>query len=372
MDEVDASFRNAGRSLGAVILRLKPVVQYVFCLLRITYEFYDCVSDGMNVYQYSRGDSLDVSSRNESVYRAFFFSLIVSVVCALISSVGYILIIVGLSKSFRSHRTEKHNTTKLGQLIVFVCLFCQVCFEDSIQSIVLYYYIVRCSVVYSFWKVSLFVCITLSLFVAGYTFFKGAYVWFRKRDSLPRKYPSCFSPCYDSEPSLDCCVALCIFGTTLALGLFALNITTLADIIQHSEVDVPHVLAVNERGQMQSVEISTVKDLVKSNRTLVKEIPCNPQSKGGSSHFLGDQESFNCSSVVFTLIFTKESKKLEYRVNYCYNKGQICYPVRNTNITVKFSHDLCSGKSPIHGFVGISKQFNKTTPTTLNTTRLGS
>ena len=330
--EESRGFQRAGHTVGIVVVCLKPVAQYAFYFLMIAYECYDCVSDGMNVYQYSEG-----------AYRAFFFSLVVSVLCALSACFGYILLIIGLSKTLHDHRTEKNNTTKLGKLIVFISLFCEVCLEESIQSIVLYYFVIRCSVLFSFWKISMFVCIALSLFLAGHTFFKGAYVWFKKRDSLSRKYPSCLSPCYNAEPSHILCIPLCIFGTILALGLFALNVTTLVNIIKHSEVDVPHVVLVNRHSPIPAVNIIPVKDLVKSNGTLVKRLPCSMQSKGVLlSHFHGDPKSFNCSSAIIEISLAKKTKKLEYMLQYCYNQNHTCNSINATNITLALSHDLCS------------------------------
>lgn len=350
---MEVGFRRAGRVLGTAIVRLKPVAQYIFYFLMIAYECYDCVSDGMNVYQYSQGESLDISLRDEAAYSVFFFSLVVSVICALAGCFGYILLILGLSKTLHNHQTEKNNTTKLGKLIIFVSLFFQVCFEESIQSIVLYYYVVRCSVLFSFWKISLFVCIALSLFFAGFTFFKGAYVWFKKRDSLSRKYPSCLSPCYNAEPSPFLCIALCIFGTILALGLFVLNITTLVNIIRRSEVDVPHVVLLNRHSPLPAVNILPVKDLVKSNGTFVKILPCSMQNTGVlPSHFHGEPESFNCSSAIFTIILAKKTKKMKYTLQYCYNQNRICNAINATNITLALSHDLCSEGSIVLVFLG--------------------
>lgn len=364
MVEMEVTFRNAGRRFGVVYVRLKTAVQYAFYFVMIAYECYDCVSDGMNVYQYSKGDSLDVSSRNESVYRVFFFSLIVSVLCAVSSSIGYFLMIIGLSKTLHRHQEVKNNTTKLGAFIVFITLFCEVCFEESIQSIIMYYYIVRCSVVYDFWKVSLFVCITLSLLYAGYTFFKGSYVWFKESDSLPRNYPSCLVPCYGSKPSFIGFMAVCVFGTILALGLFALNISSLVNIIKYSEVEVPHLVAVNNGGLPQSVKISPVKDLVKS-ETLVKKLACMKSSTGQPSHFLGEQASFNCSSAFFTLTLAKSTKKIKYRVHYCYDNDLHCNAIKLTNITIAFTHDLCSPDSPVFTFVSDPLGSTRTTSSTL-------
>ncbi|CAB3996564.1 Hypothetical predicted protein [Paramuricea clavata] len=358
---IETRFREAGRGCGALYVRLKPIFEYVVDLLMIAYQCYDCVSDGINVHAYYEGDSLDVSSRDDRVYRAFLFSLLVSCVCALASIVGYILLVIGLSKKLYKHQEDKNNTYKLGRLIVFISLICQVSFEETIQCVVMYYYIVRCSVIFSFWKTSLFVCTTLSLVISCYTFFKAAYLWFKKQDSLPRKYPSCLAPCYNLEVSHVGCVILCVFASLLTLALFSLNIVTLVDIIKYSEVDVPHVFAKNRFGNYAPVKITQVKKLVKSHsQNIIEKIPC-ANSNFEASHFLGDHSSLNCTTAVFTLNFAKHTKKLNYKLQYCYKADNSCVEVKATNITLDYTHDLCSPLAPAFDYLGDPRQIVKTT-----------
>ena len=363
MAEVETSFRDGGRSCGALYVCLKPVFEYVFYFLMIVYQCYDVVSDGMNVREYYSGSSLDVSNVDDHVYGAFLFSLVVSCLCACGSLIGYGLLIVGLSKKIYRRQEDRNNIYKLGRCIVFVSLFFQVSFEETIQAVVMYYYIIRCSVIFSFWKTSLFVCTTLSLIISGYTFCKGAYLWSKKQDALGRKYPSCLAPCYNLQVSHIGCVALCIFASLLSLGLFILNIVTLSDIIKYSEVDVPHVFAQNKFQDHVPVKITQVKRLVEqSDRNVVERIPCSRRSGGGGSHFLGEHSSLNCTTAEFTLVFAKSTKKLKYKLNYC--KNTKCVSVKKTNITLEYSHDLCSPLSPIFGFLGDPSQVVKTTSTT--------
>lgn len=372
MVEFEASFRDAGRSCGSLYVRLKPVFEYVFYLVMIGYQCYDCISDGINVRDYYLGNSLDVSSRDDRVYHAFLFSLLISCICALASIIGYGLLVIGLSKKLLKHQTDRNNTYKLGRLIVFVSLFCQVSFEETIQCFVMYYYIVRCSVIFSFWKISLFVCTTLSLIVAGFTFFKAAYIWFKKQDSLPRKYPSCLAPCYNLKVSHIGCVALCLFGSLLTLGLFVLNIVTLTDIIKHSIVDVPHVFAENKG--YPPVKITPVKKLVKSSdRNIIEKIPCTMNLDSEASHFLRDPLSINCTTAIFTMYFkaAAPTKRLGYELQYCY-KNSGCQVIRASNITMRYTHDLCSPLSPFMEYLGGPKKVVKTTSATklTNTTQL--
>ena len=365
MAEFEANFRDAGRDCGTLYVRLKPVFEYVFYFVMIAYQCYDCISDGMNVHDYYLGNSLDVSSRDDRVYHAFLFSLLVSCICALTSIIGYGLLVIGLSKKLLKHQRDRNNTYKLGRLIVFVSLFCQVSFEETIQCFVMYYYIVRCSVIFSFWKLSLFVCTTLSLVVAGITFFKAAYIWFKKQDSLPRKYPSCLASCYNLKVSHIGCVALCIFASLLTLGLFVLNIVTLADIIKYSTVDIPHVFAKNKLESCTPVKITPVKNLVKaSDQSVIEKIMC-ANLDSGASHFLKDPLSINCTTAVFTMHLKTEppTKKLGYELQYCY-KHSGCQVVKESNITVEYSHDLCSPLSPFMEYLGGPRKVVKTTSTT--------
>ena len=361
MADFETRFRETGRCCGALYVRLKPVFAYVFYFLMIAYQCYDCVSDGMNVHGYYSGDSLDVSIYDKRVYRAFLASLVASCIFALSSIIGYGLLVIGLSKKMYKRQENKNNTYKLGRLIVFISLFCQVSFEETIQSVVMYYYIVRCSVVFSFWKTSLFVCTTLGLVISGYTFFKAAYLWFKKQDSLPRKYPSCLAPCYNLAVSHIGCVALCMFASLLTLALFVLNIVTLSDIIKYSEVDIPHVFAQNRFGNHAPIEITQLRKVVKSHdQNIVKKISC-ASSEFQASHFLGDHSSLNCTTAVFTLYFAKTTKKLGYKLHYCYKTDDKCVAVRATNITLAYSHDLCSSLDPVFDYLGDPKEVVKTT-----------
>jgi hypothetical protein len=365
MSEVEARFRDAGRSCGSLCVRLKPIFEYVFYFLMIAYQCYDCISDGMNVHDYYTGDSLDVSNYEERVYHAFLFSLLVSCICAVASLIGYFLLIIGLSRKIYKHQEDKNNMYKLGRLIVFISLLCQVGFEETIQCVVMYYYIIRCSVVFSFWKTSLFVCTTLSLVISCYTFSKAAYLWFKKQNALPRKYPSCLAPCYNLTVSHVGCVALCLFASLLTLGLFALNIVTLTDIIKYSEVDVPHVFAQNQFGNHAPIKITLVKNLVKSHsQSIIHEIPCTT-SNSQTRHFLGDQQSLNCTTAVFTLYFAKPTKRLKYKLHYCYKTEDDCMSIRATNITLVYSHDLCSPLDPLLDYLGDPKKVVKTTSATV-------
>ena len=365
MAELETTIHDVGRCYGRMYVRLRPGFEYLFYLAMIAYQCYDCISDGMNVHYYYLGKSLDVSSSDDRVYRAFLFSLLVSCVCALASIIGYGFLIVGLSKRLWKHQRDRNNTYKLGRLIVFVSLFCQVSFEETIQCIVMYYYIVRCSVIFSFWKLSLFVCTTLSLAIAAYTFFKAAYVWLKKQDSLPRKYPSCLAPCYNLEVSHIGCVALCLFASLLTLGLFALNIVTLVDIIKYSTVDIPHVFAENKLESHLHTKITPVKRLVKSSdRNVIEKVPCtNVDSE--TTHFLKDPASINCTTAIFTMHLNTGStaKKLGYKLQYCY-KHSGCVVVRASNITMGYTHDLCSPLSPFMDYLGGPEKLVKTTSAT--------
>lgn len=353
MTELETRFRQSGRSCGEFCVRMKPAFEYVLYFLMITYQCYDCVSDGMNVHDYYEGNSLDVSSRDEGAYRAFFFSLVVSCLCALTSVIGYVLLVIGLSKKVYKHQENQNNTYKLGRVIVFFTLVFQVCFEESIQSVVMYYYIVRCSVIFSFWKTSLFVCTTLSLVISGHTFFKGAYLWFKRQNDIPRKYPTCLAPCYNLKVSHIGCVFVCLFVCMLTLGLFVVNIITLTDIIKYSENDVPHVFAQNRFSNHGTIKITNVKNLVKMHGQNIAEVrPCVNPGPGQQSNFLGEHQSFNCTTAVFNLFFAKRTKKLHYNLNYCHKTNADCVVVKATNITLQFSHHLCSPFAPIFEYVG--------------------
>lgn len=364
MAQLETRFHEAGRGCGKLYVRLKVAFEYLLDFGMIAYQCYDCVSDGINVKDYYSSNSLDVSGYNESVYRAFLFSLVVSCVCALTSIIGYSLSVFGLSKRLYKRQTSKNNTYKLGRLIVFISLFVQVSFEETIQCIIMYYYIVRCSVIFSFWKTSLFVCTTFSLIISGYTFLKAAYLWFKK-DSISRKYPSCLESCYNLGVSHVGCVALCLFASLLALALFILNIVTLADIIKYSEVDIPHVLARNKFGGLAPIKITSVKNLVTSHdKKISREIPC-ANLDIVSSHFLEDGSSRNCTTAIFTLqLLGKPSKRLQYQLHYCYKNDNICTAVKATNITLEYSHNLCSSLSPVLDHLGDPEQVVKTTSVT--------
>ena len=365
MAELETSFREAGRSCGELYVRLKPVFEYVFYFLMIAYQCYDCISDGMNVRSYYTGESLDVGTFDERVYHAFLFSLFVSCICAVASMMGYFLLLFGLSKKLYKHEENKNNTYKLGRLIAFISLICQVSLEETIQCIVMYYYIIRCSVVFSFWKTSLFVCTTLSLLISGYTFFKAAYIWLKKRSALSRKYPSCLAPCYNLQVSHVGCVVLCLFVSALTLGLFVLNIVTLSDIIKYSEVEVPHLLAHNRFGNHAPIKITQVRKLVKSHgQNVIEKIPCT-SSKFHGSHFLEDPQSLNCTTAMFTLYFAKSTKRLGYKLHYCYKMDDNCKAVNATNITLIYSHDLCSPLDPVFDHLGDPEEVVQTMSATV-------
>ena len=258
MAELEASLRDAGRCCGEVYVSSKYIFEYLFYLVMIAYQCYDCFSDCLNVFIDHEGYSSyawDVSWRVDRVYDAFLSSFIVGCICALISVIGYGLLIIGLCKKQLNHQRNRNNTSIIfGRRIVFFSLFCQVSFEETIQCFFMYYYIVPCSIVFDFWKLSLFICSTLNLIIAGYTFFKAVYIWFKKQDSLPRKY--------NLKVSHVGCFAWCLFASLLTLGLFVLNIVTLANMIKHSTVDVPYVIAENKVENSSRIKITPVKNLV--------------------------------------------------------------------------------------------------------------
>lgn len=363
MVEFQTRFQEVGHSCGVILLRLKPWFRYAFYLSMILYQCYDCVSDIMNLSDYYSSKSLDVSNRNDRVFHVFLVSVIVSCVCAVASFFGYVVLIVGYSKEIYKHERYRNDTFKNGKLIIFISLFCQVIFEETIQSVVIFYYIIRCSVVFSFWKTSLLLCTVVSLVIAGSTFMKSAYMWFKKEESLPRKYPSCLAPCYSLYASHVSCMVLCIFSGLLAFGLFILNAISVADVIKYSEVDIPHLIANNQYGNHTPLFVISIRKLVVSpDEDIIQRLPCaRPKTK--PRHFLDDKNSLNCTTAILSLSYAKPIKKVSYQLSYCFQNDSNCMSVKATNISLHYSHDLCSLDLPIFKYIGDPKHSVQTTLT---------
>ena len=146
------------------------------------------------------------------------------------------------------------------------------------------------------------------------------------------------------------------FCQSLTLGLFFLNIVTLADMI-----DVPYVIAENKVENYSRIKITPVKNLViSSDQRNVIKIPCT-NLDSGASHFLKDPASIYCTPAIFTMmLFTKpRHEELSYKLQYCYGHSG-CQAVKTSNITVGYTHDLCfPSPSPSMEYLGGPKKVVK-------------
>ena len=172
----------------------------------IAYQFFDCFSDVCKVIiiihegHYWRDDRL---------YDAFLSSFIVSCICAWPFMAVWSLVYQ------RNYWIIKETGTifiNVIALLLLLACFAKLALKRRYSVLhCLVYYIVPCSIVFDFWKLSLFVCSTLNLIIGGYTFFKAVYIWFKKEDSLPRKYNfkvshvGCFAWCLFASPWLWVC-----------------------------------------------------------------------------------------------------------------------------------------------------------------------
>ena len=197
------------------------------------------------------------------------------------------------------------------------------------------------------------ICVSISLLLASYSFYEVAMLWWKKSDSLPWKYPTCFAFCYRSGAFIVTFIGVCIFGMLLGLALFAVNITSLADIVKFSELHVPHIVARAECGKYPDIKIAPVRDVITSNKIYTKEILCSMAGQQKEfKHFFDNNTLMNCTSIVFHFLFDHSQKEMKYKIYYCYSMGKICKPAKQTNFTLEYSQDLCAVSTPAFYFSG--------------------